>query len=112
MLIQQKSPVLRVPVVMAPRVVVSRQDSGLCRDPDSVQNVDPMTPAEVVQAQVDAYNQRDLERFLACYSDAIAVYRMPAIEPTMLGKTLLRGVLRDAALQPSRIARGDPELAS
>lgn len=45
-----------------------------------------MTPSEVVQSQVDAYNDRDLARFLACYSDSIAVYRMPATEPTLLGK--------------------------
>jgi len=46
-----------------------------------------MTPVDVVQGQVDAYNERDLDRFVDYYGDAIAVYRMPATEPTMVGKT-------------------------
>jgi hypothetical protein len=41
---------------------------------------------EVVQRQVDAYNRRDLEAFLATYSEAIRVYRMPAVEPALEGK--------------------------
>ena len=45
-----------------------------------------MTPEEIVQGQVDAYNERDLDRFLSYYSDAIAVFRMPAVEPTLAGK--------------------------
>jgi hypothetical protein len=45
-----------------------------------------MTPAEIVQGQVDAYNDRDLDRFLAYYSDAITVFRLPSTEPTMVGK--------------------------
>jgi len=45
-----------------------------------------MTPVEVVQGQVDAYNDRDLERFVAYYSDDIAVYRMPAAQPILEGK--------------------------
>jgi hypothetical protein len=46
-----------------------------------------MTPVEVVQGQVEAYNDRDLDRFLGFYSDAITVYRMPATEPTLAGKS-------------------------
>lgn len=45
-----------------------------------------MTPAEIVQGQVEAYNARDLDAFLAFYSDAITVYRMPAAAPTVEGK--------------------------
>lgn len=41
---------------------------------------------EIVQRQVDAYNRRDLEAFLATYSDVIRVYRMPAAEPALEGK--------------------------
>jgi hypothetical protein len=39
-----------------------------------------------VQRQLDAYNARDLERFLAEYSDDVVVYRPPASEPTVVGK--------------------------
>lgn len=46
-----------------------------------------MTPVEVVQGQVDAYNDRDLDRFLSFYGDAITVFRMPATEPTLAGKS-------------------------
>jgi hypothetical protein len=42
---------------------------------------------QVVQRQVDAYNRRDLEAFLATYSEAIRVYRMPAAEPALSGKS-------------------------
>ena len=46
-----------------------------------------MTPEEAVQGQVDAYNARDLERFVAYYSDSISVFRMPGTEPTLAGKS-------------------------
>jgi hypothetical protein len=42
-----------------------------------------------VQRQLDAYNARNLERFLAEYSDDVAVYRPPAAEPTIVGKEAL-----------------------
>ena len=46
-------------------------------------------PIDVVQRQLEAYNQRDLERFLACFSDSIQVYRMPALAPAISGKAQL-----------------------
>ena len=42
-----------------------------------------------VQRQLDAYNARNLESFLAEYSDDVAVYRPPAAEPTIVGKQAL-----------------------
>ena len=45
-----------------------------------------MTAVDVVQRQVNAYNDRDLDRFVAEYSDAILVHRMPSIEPAIVGK--------------------------
>src|SRR5260221_2936253 len=48
-----------------------------------------MRPADVVQRQLDAYNDRDLERFLAEYSDTVQVFRPPAREPVMSGKAAL-----------------------
>lgn len=32
-----------------------------------------VTPTEAVDAQLDAYNARDLERFVACYAESIIV---------------------------------------
>ena len=41
---------------------------------------------DVVQRQLEAYNARDLERFLVNFSDDIVVYRLPAAEPSLAGK--------------------------
>jgi hypothetical protein len=40
----------------------------------------------VIQRQLAAYNSRDLDRFVAEYSDTIRVFRPPATEPTIVGK--------------------------
>jgi len=40
----------------------------------------------VVQRQLEAYNARDLGRFLAEYGDDIRAYRPPAAEPILVGK--------------------------
>ena len=39
-----------------------------------------------VQRQLDAYNAKDLERFLAEYTEDIQVFRHPAKEPVLSGK--------------------------
>jgi hypothetical protein len=45
-----------------------------------------LTAETVVQRQLDAYNARDLERFLAEYHDDIAAFRPPSHEPALAGK--------------------------
>jgi len=40
-----------------------------------------LDPVAVVQRQLDAYNARDLPRFLAEYSENVRVYRLPSAEP-------------------------------
>jgi len=45
-----------------------------------------MKPEAVVQRQLEAYNARDLERFLAEYSDTIRIFRPPALAPAIQGK--------------------------
>lgn len=42
-----------------------------------------------VQRQLDAYNARDLERFLAEYADDVVVYRPPSTEPVIVGKAAM-----------------------
>ncbi len=45
-----------------------------------------MTPEQLIQAQLDAYNAHDLERFIACYADDVCLYRPPATAPILAGK--------------------------
>jgi hypothetical protein len=42
-----------------------------------------------VQRQLEAYNDRDLARFVAEYSDNVRVFRPPATEPVISGKAAL-----------------------
>lgn len=48
-----------------------------------------MTPAQLAQEQLLAYNERNLERFLACYAEDFVLYRPPAAEPVLRGKAAL-----------------------
>ena len=48
-----------------------------------------MSPVEVVQRQLDAYNARDLAAFVATYSDDVRIFRMPSTEPALSGKEQL-----------------------
>ena len=60
-----------------------------------------MTPADIVQRQLEAYNARDLERFAATYADDVTIYRMPATEPAIRGMPQLREVYRNRFSSPS-----------
>jgi hypothetical protein len=46
-------------------------------------------PEAFAQRQLDAYNARDLDRFVAEYTDDVVVYRMPEAEPILVGKAAL-----------------------
>lgn len=46
-------------------------------------------PAAFAQRQLDAYNARDLERFVAEYADDVQVYRLPSAEPVLQGRQQL-----------------------
>ena len=48
-----------------------------------------MSPEAAVQHQLEAYNARDLARFLAVYSEDVRLYRLPATEPALVGKAAL-----------------------
>jgi hypothetical protein len=45
-----------------------------------------ITPLACVQLQFDAYNQRDLPRFLSAFSDDIRSYRLPDMTLMLDGK--------------------------
>ena len=42
-----------------------------------------------VQEQLEAYNARDLARFVACYADDVQLFSPPAAEPVMVSKAAL-----------------------
>ncbi len=44
-----------------------------------------MTPLKLAQRQLEAYNARDLARFVACYSETVRVFRPPAPGPAIVG---------------------------
>lgn len=45
-----------------------------------------MTPLQCVELQFDAYNQRDLPRFLSAFADDVRSYRLPDMVLTIEGK--------------------------
>ena len=48
-----------------------------------------MSIVDPVQRQLEAYNARDVDAFVAQYSDDIRVFRPPAPEPVLVGKAAL-----------------------
>jgi hypothetical protein len=59
-----------------------------------------MNPVDVVQRQLEAYNARDLEAFMAMYTDDVRLFRMPTREPTTVGKQAMREVYRQRFASP------------
>ncbi len=45
-----------------------------------------MTPLELVQEQLAAYNERNLERFSACFFEDVRCYRLPEMTLILDGK--------------------------
>lgn len=48
------------------------------------------TPADLAQRQLDAYNARDLDAFLACYAEDCTVYAHPSGDVMMRGRDAMR----------------------
>lgn len=49
-----------------------------------------MHPEDIAQRQLDAYNAKDLDRFVEQYADDVVEYRPPAVEPFLQGKDAFR----------------------
>jgi len=43
-------------------------------------------PEAFAQRQLDAYNDRDLDRFVREYTEDVLVYRLPGTEPILRGR--------------------------
>ena len=54
-----------------------------------------MTPVDVVQRQLDAYNSRDLDAFCATFADDAAIFELGATTPSFAGKAAIRQRYRD-----------------
>lgn len=46
-------------------------------------------PEAFAQRQLDAYNDRDLDRFVREYTEDVLVYRLPGTEPILRGRAAL-----------------------
>ena len=64
------------------------------------------TAEHIVQAQLDAYNARDLQAFVACYDEQIEVFRPPAAEPVIAGIAALAQHYADKRCQLTGFACG------
>jgi hypothetical protein len=61
------------------------------------------SPAALVQAQLEAYNQRDLVAFVAQFSDDVCIYRPPAAEPVIQGKAAFSDFYQDERFNLPRL---------
>ena len=55
----------------------------------------PFDPAAFAQRQLDAYNARDLERFVREYTEDVEVFRLPDARPFITGKAALAAHYRE-----------------
>ena len=54
-----------------------------------------LDPEAFAQRQLDAYNARDLERFVQEYTEDVVVYRLPDPVPVIVGRAALAAHYRD-----------------
>lgn len=55
----------------------------------------PFDPEGFAQRQLEAYNARDLERFVAEYTDDVVTYRLPGTEPVLISKAAFADYYRE-----------------
>ncbi len=68
-------------------------------------NKEKLSPIQLAQAQLDAYNIQDMEAFLNCYSDDVEIYNFPN-ELVYKGKDKMRERYQKSwAKNPNQIAR-------
>jgi RimJ/RimL family protein N-acetyltransferase len=64
-----------------------------------------VSPEGIVQRQLQAYNDHDLEAFLATYTQDATIFRMPASSPTMSGHAAIAQVYAKVFALPGRHAQ-------
>ena len=55
----------------------------------------PVDPEPFAQRQLEAYNARDLGRFIREYTEDVVVYRLPDTKPAIVGRDALAAFYRD-----------------
>jgi hypothetical protein len=55
----------------------------------------PFDPEPFAQRQLDAYNARDLDRFVREYTEDVQVFRLPDTKPSLVGRDALAAHYRD-----------------
>jgi hypothetical protein len=55
----------------------------------------PFDPVSFVQRQLDAYNARDLARFVREFRHDVVVLRLPDVQPSIVGREALAAHYRD-----------------
>jgi hypothetical protein len=64
-----------------------------------------MTTQEVVERQLERYNDHDLDGFCSCYSDDIELINLPASEPYLRSRDSLRELYGQKFANPALKAR-------
>jgi hypothetical protein len=54
-----------------------------------------MSPEEIVQKQVEAYNSRDIETFVSCHHPSVELYQLGEDNPFLEGITALAARYKD-----------------
>ena len=56
------------------------------------QNTQPMTPEQIVQENLDFYNDRNIEGFMSSFAEDIKMYNLGQSNPSVVGKDEVRKV--------------------
>jgi hypothetical protein len=69
--------------------------SGTLSNPKTSAMTLPFDPEAFAQRQLDAYNDRDLERFVREYTEDVQVWQLPDPNPVIVGRAALAAHYRD-----------------
>lgn len=61
----------------------------------TIQSQEIINPVKVVQENLNNYNQRNIDGFMASFSDSIALYFFGKIEPIARGKDAIRKLYKE-----------------
>ena len=68
-------------------------------------SLDPLLPEQVVQKNLECYNNRDIKGFMECFSPDIALYTFPDPDPTLEGLEACRSFINNCLKHPQNCIR-------